>query len=75
MTAPFGLADDGVELVELLNVVAELCETFPVHMADLLGSCLGAGYGAADLRDDACRLAEGLAVAMGFADASMELAR
>lgn len=76
MTAPFRLrADDGVELVELLTVVAELCESFPVHVGDMLGSCLGAGYNAADLRDDAARLAGGLATAMGFQDASMELAR
>ncbi len=76
MTAPFGLrADDGVELVELLKIVTELCETFPVHMGDMLGSYLGVGYNAADLREDAARLAGGLATAMGFQDASMDLGR
>jgi hypothetical protein len=73
MTAPFGLrADDGIELVELLTMVADLCESFPVHIGDMLGSFLGAGYNSDDLRMDAARLAEGLAVAMGFSDASME---
>jgi len=76
MTAPFRLrADDGIELVEVLNVVAELCESFPVHLGDMLGSLLGAGYNAADLHEDAARLAGGLATAMGFQDASMELGR
>jgi len=76
MTAPIALrADDGIELVELLTMVAELCEAFPVHMGDMLGSWLGAGYGADDLRGDAARLAGGLALSLGFADASMDPVR
>jgi hypothetical protein len=76
MTAPITVrADDGIELVELLTVVVELCDTFPVHMGDLLFSCLGAGYGAGDLAGDAARLAGALAVNMGFADASMDPVR
>jgi len=72
MTAPGTLAgDDGVELVELLGVVAELCDMFPMHVADMLGSVLGSGYNAFELRTDARRLADKLAVSMGFADASM----
>jgi hypothetical protein len=74
MTAPITLgADDGIELVELLTVVAELGDAFPVHLGDLLFSHLGAGYGASDLAGDAARLAGALATAMGFADASMDL--
>jgi hypothetical protein len=73
MTSPVQLrADDGIELVELLTMVAELCETFPVHMGDMLSSCLGAGYGATDLGEDAARIADELATAMGFTDASMD---
>lgn len=76
MTAPVQLrADDGIELVELLTMVTELCDAFPTYMGDMLGSYLGAGYGAFDLREDAARLAGGLATAMGFADASMDSAR
>lgn len=68
-------AEDSVELVELLTVVAELCEAFPVHMGDMLGSWLGAGYSAADLHEDATRLARGLSTAMGLQEPSAEPSR
>jgi hypothetical protein len=72
MTAPLPLpADDGAELVGLLQTVAELCDHFPVHVGDMLGSLLGTGYGAGDLGADAARLAGGLASAMGL-DTSRE---
>jgi hypothetical protein len=76
MSAPVSfVADDAVELVELLSVVAELCESFPLYVNDMLGSLLGAGYDAFDLRTDVARLADALAQSMGFADASMKADR
>lgn len=72
--AAFG-ADEALELVELLSVVTELCDSFPLHVADMLGAVLGAGYGAFDLRADAGRLADALALSIGFADASIETRR
>jgi len=73
MTAPLELpVDDGIEPVELLTMVSELCAAFPVHLGDMLGSHLAAGYSSWDLRDDTARLARVLATAMGFQDASMD---
>jgi hypothetical protein len=68
------LADDGIELVELLCMVIDLCERYPSVMGDMLRDYLGTnvGYGTEGLRMDAARIADELAVAMGFADASME---
>ena len=65
-------ADDGIELVELLCLVADLCDFCPTLMGDVLAYHLGAGYSAEDLRMDSARLADRLALAMGFADASLE---
>lgn len=78
MTAPVQLcAEDGIELVELLCVVADLCDRYPSLMGDMLVNYLGTtvGYGAEGLRMDAARMADELALAMGFADASMEAHR
>ncbi|MGD0394581.1 MAG: hypothetical protein ABSC41_18285 [Acidimicrobiales bacterium] len=68
------LADDGIELVELLCMVIDLCERYPSVMGDMLRDYLGTnvGYGTEGLRMDAARIADELALAMGFADASME---
>ncbi|MDA8359161.1 MAG: hypothetical protein M0Z95_23310 [Actinomycetota bacterium] len=78
MTAPVQLpADDGIEIVELLCVVADLCDRYPNVMGDMLRDYLGTnvGYGAEGLRMDAARIADELALAMGFADASLEAPR
>jgi hypothetical protein len=78
MTAPAQLpADDGIELVELLCMVADLCDRYPSLMGDMLRDYLGTtvGYSTEGLRMDAARIADELALAMGFADASMEAPR
>ena len=78
MTAPVQLpADDGIEIVELLCLVIDLCEHYPSVMGDMLRSYLGTnvGYGTEGFRMDAARIADELALAMGFADASMEALR
>ena len=78
MTAPVTLpADDGIEIVELLCLVADLCEHYPSVMADMLRDFLGTnvGYSTEGLRMDAARIADELALAMGFADASLEASR
>ncbi len=78
MTAPVQLrADDGIELVELLCMVADLCERYPSVMGDMLRDYLGTnlGYGSEGLRMDAARMADELALVMGFTDASMEAPR
>jgi class 3 adenylate cyclase len=64
-----------VEAVELLVLVAEVCECAPRSLDEALVSFLGDGYGAADLAADALRLADSLAQAIGLADAQMELPR
>jgi hypothetical protein len=71
------LADDGIELVELLCMVIDLCERYPSVMGDMLRDYLGTnvGYGTEGLRMDAARIADELALAMGFADASLEAPR
>ena len=70
MTAPVTL--DALEIVELLGFVADVAGADPVSIGTALRRCLGAGYDATDLQADATRLADGLARAMGFADASLE---
>jgi hypothetical protein len=78
MTAPVQLpADDGIEIVELLCLVMDLCERYPSVMGDMLRNYLGTnvGYGTEGLRMDAARIADELALAMGFADASLEAPR
>ena len=78
MTAPVQLpADDGIEIVELLCTVIDLCERYPSVMGDMLRDYLGTnvGYGTEGLRMDAARIADELALAMGFADASLEAPR
>ncbi len=78
MTASVRLpADDGIEIVELLCVIADLCERYPSVMGDMLRNYLGTnvGYGTEGLRMDAARIADRLALAMGFADASLETPR
>ena len=78
MTAPVQLpADDGIEIVELLCLVIDLCEHYPSVMVDMLRNYLGTnvGYGTEGLRMDAARIADELALAMGFADASLEAPR
>lgn len=75
MTVPVTLAaDDGIEIVELLCMVIDLCERYPSVMGDMLRDYLGTnvGYGTEGFRMDAARIADELALAMGFADASME---
>jgi len=71
------LADDGIELVELLCMVIDLCERYPSVMGDMLRDYLGTnvGYGTEGLRMDAARIADELALAMGFADALLEAPR
>ena len=71
------LADDGIELVELLCMVIDLCERYPSVMGDMLRDYLGTnvGYGTEGFRMDAARIADELALAMGFADASLEAPR
>jgi hypothetical protein len=78
MTAPVQLpADDGIEIVELLCMVIDLCERYPSVMGDMLRDYMGTnvGYGSEGLRMDAARMADELALAMGFADASLEAPR
>ena len=78
MTAPVTLAaEDGIEIVELLCMVIDLCERYPAPMGDMLRDYLGTnvGYGTEGFRMDAARIADELALAMGFADASMEALR
>lgn len=78
MTASVRLpADDGIEIVELLCVIADLCERYPSVMGDMLRNYLGTnvGYGTEGLRMDVGRIADRLALAMGFADASLETPR
>ncbi len=78
MTAPVQLrADDAIELVELLCMVVDLCDSYRSVMGDMLRDYLGTnvGYGSEGLRMDAARIADELALAMGFADASMEALR
>jgi hypothetical protein len=78
MTAQVRLpADDGIEIVDLLCMVVDLCERYPSVMGDMLRDYLGttAGYGTEGLRMDAARIADELALAMGFTDASMEASR
>jgi hypothetical protein len=78
MTAPVQLpADDGIAIVELLCMVIDLCERYPSVMGDMLRDYMGTnvGYGSEGLRMDAARMADELALAMGFADASLEAPR
>jgi len=66
---------DAVELVELLVLVADLCESHPSPVHQALTAFLGDGYGAGHLHSDVVRLADSLARAMGFVDCSMEETR
>ena len=63
-----------IEIVELLCMIIDLCERYPGYIGDMLREFLGqgTGYGTEGLRMDAARIADELALAMGFADASME---
>lgn len=73
--SPLRFSDyDALETVELLSFVAELCQADAAAIDTAICRYLGDGYYARDLRVDAMELADRLAQALGFADATLEKA-
>jgi hypothetical protein len=66
-------AEEAYELVDLLTLIADVCESDASSIDEALGYFLGVGgYGTSDLRTDVLRLADELAKALGFTDSHME---
>jgi hypothetical protein len=68
--------DEQVEIVELLVFVADLFECAPNQVDEALAAFIGVGgFTAAELAADAIRVADRVAVSLGFAGARVELPR
>jgi hypothetical protein len=67
------LKEDAYELVELLVLIADVCESDASLIDEALGHFLGVGgYGSSDLKTDVVRLADTLASALEFKDSQTE---